>query len=92
MIKYRPHRGLLEYAMKETRNFNTVNEMCEYIVSDWNKSSVGELFSKEDIVIGKDEGKDSRIDWKETRYICVKRMGKEIYKIPQCIGMCSIED
>lgn len=92
MIKYRPHRGLLEDTMKEARNFNTVNEMCEHIVSDWNNNSVGELFSKEDIVIGEDEGKDSRIDWKETRYICVKRMGKEIYEIPQCIGMCSIED
>ena len=49
------------------------------------------LFDKSDLSVTKDLGKDNRIDWKETRYVCVRRMGDDICKTPQCIGMCSIE-
>lgn len=91
MIKYRPHKGLLDEAMKETKSFDTVNEMYEHILSDWNNQGFGELFAKDDLSIGEDFGADERIGWKETRYICTKRMRDEVYDTPQCIGMCSIE-
>lgn len=89
MIKYRPHRGDLSEAMKEEKEFNSVEEMFKYIVEDWNKNL--EIFKISDLSLSEDKGKDERIDWKETRYICTKRIGEEAYNTPQCIGMCSIE-
>lgn len=91
MIKYRPHKGLLDESMKESKEFDTINKMYEYILLSWNNRGFGELFTKEDLSVGENLGADERIGWKETRYICTKRMGNEIYKTPQCIGMCSVE-
>lgn len=90
MIKYRPHRSTLREAMKEAKEFETVDEMYDYIVSNWNRDK--ELIAKENLSIGEKLGKDPRIDWKETRYVLINRIGDEIYDEPQCIGMCSIED
>lgn len=92
MIKYRPHRGTLADAMSEEREFNTLDEMYEHIANVWNSWSIVELFTKEDLIVSDDFGKDSRIDWKETRYVCTKRMGHTVYDDPQCIGMCSFEE
>lgn len=87
MIKYRPHRGLLADAMAEMKTFETLDEMFEHIASECSN-----YLCKEDLSISKDWGKDKRIDWKETRYVCTKRFGSEVYEIPQCIGFCSIEE
>ena len=93
MIKYRPHRGTLDKSMKEYREFDTVDDMKEFIADDWN-SKWGHLIDEEDIVIGESLGSDERIGWKSTRYVCTKRMGDEdyieLYGVPQCIGMCDI--
>lgn len=89
MIKYRPHKGSLEEAMSESKEFCSIEEMFKHIVEDWNKNI--ETFSIDDLSITDDMGKDDRINWKETRYVCTKRMGTETYDVPQCIGMCSIE-
>ena len=89
MTKYRPHRGTLDAAMLESREFDSIESMFKYIVEDWN--SVIESFNISDLSLTDDNGKDNRIDWKETRYICTRRIGTENYKVPQCIGMCSIE-
>lgn len=92
MIIYRPHRGMLDEAMKETREFNTEDEMKRFIVSDWNADQNG-LFGYDDIVIDDKEINDDRIGWKDTRYVCVNRMGDKnyikMYGVPQCIGMCA---
>lgn len=85
MVKYRPHRRTLDEAMSEMQQFTSVQDMFESIAKDC------PLFDKEDLSITEDMGKDSRIDWKECRYVCTRRMGAEKYDIPQCIGMCSIE-
>ena len=89
MVKYRPHRGTLDDAMLESREFNSIESMFKYIVEDWNSNI--EVFDISDLSLTDDNGKDNRTDWKETRYICTRRMGTEKYKVPQCIGMCSIE-
>ena len=86
MIKYRPHRRTLAEAMAEERSFETEEQMLEYVEAQWNG-----VFEKEDLVIGDDVGKDNRIDWRETRYVCTRRFGDAKYDVPQCIGMCSIE-
>lgn len=85
-VKYRPHRGLLDDAMAEMKTFDTVDEMLDYIASRYS-----DYLSKEDLSVSDDLGKDHRIDWKETRYVCTKRFGAESYATPMCIGMCSFE-
>ncbi len=90
MIKYRPHRGSLNESMTKMREFNDLDEMYNYIISDWNNSEM-KPFGKEDLSISDNLGADERSGWKETRYVCVKRMGSKIYEHPQCIGMCSFE-
>ena len=34
MVKYRPHRGTLDAAMLESREFNSIESMFKYIVED----------------------------------------------------------
>ncbi len=87
MVKYRPHRGMLDDAMSEAKTFDSLAEMYEYIANN----SSG-LFGIEDLSVTSDLGKDPRIDWKETRYVCIRKYGSEIFDFPQCIGMCSIEE
>lgn len=91
MVRYRPHRGSLLDAMAEAKNFNSIEEMFDYILDDWNKSGFGYAFSKSDLSVSENLGADHRINWKECRYILTKRMGDKVYESPQCIGMCSIE-
>lgn len=91
IVKYRPHRGNLYDAMGNAKEFNCLDEMIEFIVSEWNEMGFGDLFTEDDITISDDFGTDDRIDWKETRYILIKRMGTREYDNPQCIGYCSIE-
>lgn len=87
MIKFRPHRGSLAEAMNEMKIFDSKEDMFNTIVINWDG-----FISYEDLSISEDYGKDNRIDWKETRYVCTKRIGNETYDMPQFIGMCSIED
>lgn len=89
MVKYRPHRGALCDAMAEMRIFDSVEDMFHYIVEDW--KAYGNPFDVGDLTITCDEGKDERINWKEGRYVCTRRMQEKIFDTPQCIGMCSIE-
>jgi len=88
MIIYRPHRGSLADAMAEAKEFNNEQEMKEYIVKQWN----GYIFI-DDIVIDDNPINDDRIGWKDTRYVCTKRLGEDDYMkkygYPQCIGMCA---
>ena len=91
MIKYRPVRSTLDKAMKEERSFDTSEAMFDYIVKVWQEFG-NDLFSKGDLSIEEKPGKDPRINWKECREVYVKRMGKEIYTTPQCIGYCCFED
>lgn len=91
-VKYRPHRGSLDKSMSEAKEFNSIDEMRDFLVSDWNGMGFGEIFTKDDIVVCDDRGKDERIDWKECRYVLVSRMGAIRYCPVQCIGYCSIEE
>lgn len=88
MIIYRPHRGSLADAMAEAKEFNNEQEMKEYIVKQWDG-----YISVDDIVIDDNAHNDDRIGWKDTRYVCTKRLGNdnyiEKYEHPQCIGMCA---
>ena len=98
MIIFRPHRGSLSEALEEAKEFNNVDEMKEYIVKQWNDgwTGRGKLFTIDDIVIDeKSVVCDERCGWRDTMYVCVKRMGNEDYMkkygAPQCIGMCATD-
>lgn len=90
MIIYRPHRGNLADAMAEAKEFDSEDQMKDYIVSQWNG-----YISKEDIVIDNEKVNDDRNGWKDTSYVCTNRMGNEDYiknfGCPQCIGMCATD-
>lgn len=90
MIIYRPHRGSLADAMVEAKEFNNEQEMKEYIVDHWDG-----YIALENIVIDNNPMNDNRNGWKDTRYVCTKKLGKddyiEKYGCPQCIGMCATE-
>ena len=90
MIIYRPHRELFEDAMAEAKVFENDDAMKDYICSEWNYDG-RQLISKEDIVIKDNPVNDPRNGWKDTRYVCTKRCGKEEYTVPQCIGMCAYD-
>ena len=90
MIIYRPHRGSLDEAMSEAKEFNDETEMKKYIVEQWDG-----YLSVEDIVIGDIGLNDDRNGWRDTRYVCTKRMGSQDYireyGCAQCIGMCATD-
>lgn len=88
MFRYRPHRGSLEDAMKEAREFITMDQMFDYIVN----TDPFHLLQKEDLSISENLGKDDRIDWSECRNVLTKRYGNDVYDTPQAIGWCSMED
>ena len=91
MIIYRPHRGSLQDAMAEARVFANEGEMKHWIAEDSAKAFGKPLFSVDDIVIDLDAIVDSRNGWNDTRYVCIKRYGGEVYPVPQCIGMCATD-
>jgi hypothetical protein len=64
--------------------------MKDYIVIQWEG-----LIEKEDIVIDDREVNDKRIEWKDTKLVCVKKLGNEdymkLYGTAQCIGYCATD-
>lgn len=99
MIIYRPHRGGLSESMQEAKEFNTEEEMKQYIYEEHKRyfTEIGfdsAPFEIEDIVIKEDTAiNDTRTGWHDTMYVCVKRYGGRDYikefGCPQCIGMCA---
>jgi len=95
MIIYRPHRGQLVDAMSEAKEFNSFEDMKQYIYNEWNIFKQ-ELFTIDDIVIDESHKmNDERNGWKDTMHVCIKRCGEEdyikLYGCPQCIGMCATD-
>jgi hypothetical protein len=90
-IIYRPHGGGSVFdSLEKAKEFNTIQEMKEYVVEQWDN-----LFSDKDVVITNEFVEDGRIDWKDVRHVCIKRLGKDNYiskyGTPQCIGYCATE-
>lgn len=93
---FREHKGGIIESMKTAREFDTKEEMLQYIYDIHKKyaESLGRkepYFDIDDIVIDEsDVCYDDRIGW-NTLLVCVKRYGNENYKCPQCIGQCAKE-
>lgn len=89
MIIYRPHRELLEDAMREAKEFETIEDMKEYIAKKYSEVFCIGRVSSEDISIDDSPPvNDDRIGWKDTRYVLLKH-GKS--KMSHCIGMCATD-
>lgn len=78
-IKYRPHKSTLDEAMKHCMIFNTIEEMIQYISSNWTGYTVS---------IDEDEYIDDRINWYNWHYV----MGMDKLGKSYVVGMCDIED
>lgn len=95
MIIYRPIRFSLFESMALAKEFETIQEMKEYIVKEHTWEEVGPAFEIDDIVIGNESIKDDRIGWNNVCYVCVKRYLSEDYiekyGVAQCIGMCATD-
>ncbi len=77
MIKYRPQRGLLSDAMKEAKEFDTVEEMYKYIVEEHAKPFGKRPFEVDDLELHELNCDDERIGWKNIGYVCSKRFFEE---------------
>lgn len=96
MIIYRPQRGSLSDTLKDASEFQTEEEMKQSIYEEWSNYYLeigykNSPFEIDDIVIGSETFDDERCGWHDARYVCVKRMGEEVYETPQCIGMCATD-
>lgn len=96
-IFYRDHRGSLAEAMETIREYCSIDEMKISIAANYNKlhREVGfssDAFPVEDISIGDNIGADDRIGWTNTHYVCVRRLGDEVFEVPQVIGFCMFID
>lgn len=89
MVIFRPHRGGLDESLRDAVMFDNTDTMKRHIVRQWNDVLGFELFGIDDIVLNEDKPgvNDERCRWIDTRYVCVRRMGDEVYDCPQCIGM-----
>lgn len=96
-ILYRDHRGSLAEAMETIHEYCSIEEMKISIAADYNElhREVGfssDAFSVEDISIGDNIGADDRIGWTNTHYVCVRRLGDDVFEVPQVIGFCTFID
>lgn len=99
MIIYRPHRGNIVESMAKAKEFETKEEMKQYICEQ-NEEYYKNLgyddvpYDFSDIVIDEESAHDDeRTGWKDTMYVCTKRYFDvdyiKIYGKEQCIGMCA---
>lgn len=100
MVIYRPHRGGLKESLAEAKEFESIDEMKQWIYEHYKfvYADLGykmEPFGIEDIVIEDDAEDDNRCGWHDTRVVCVKRLLNqefmEQYGCPQCIGHCATD-
>lgn len=76
MIIHRPHRGGLYESMAESREFETIEDCINTLVSEFNES-YGNIFtlSTDDISVY-DYVPDMRIGWKNQFMLCIKPYSK----------------
>lgn len=70
MIIFRPHRGGLNDAMKEAKEFSSLKELLHYIVFIHNKTVPFFQINTNDLSIKLYSDKDDRIKWNDVFIIC----------------------
>lgn len=73
MIKYRPHRGGLQEAMAEAREFETEEELKEFVANHWREVPGYEKITADDVSIEPNSWgeawDDDRIGWKDCHFV-----------------------
>lgn len=85
MIIYRPNRELLYEALEGMKEFESIDEMKQYISNLYEG-----LVQVDDIFLYKLTVKDDRIGWNDTRYVFTKKFGNDDIG-GMCIGMCATD-
>lgn len=70
MIIFRPHRGSLEMAMKEVKEFTSLKNLLSFIVEEHNKTIPFFQIDINDLSIKLYSNGDNRIGWKDVFIIC----------------------
>lgn len=95
MIAYRPCRGSLKNALKETRVFRNEYQMKQRIANEWNLTCGRKELNPDNIVISQDEYSDYKSGWQRVHDVCITKLGNrnlvdELGAV-QCIGYCSYD-
>jgi len=72
---YRPHRGALEDAMKEAKEFDSLDDLLGYAALSGVDDVYGVLYTRDDLTLGEWEKDDHRIGWYKCRYVVSHRYG-----------------
>lgn len=72
---FRPHRGGLRESMEEHKFFDTIKEMLEYVVKDWNSWSSKPITSNDLTIKLYSKEHDARIGWNCTYIILLQGTG-----------------
>lgn len=83
MVAFMPHYfGETIYdRIDDFKEFETIEEMQEYLCNFWN---INNELTKDNIVLGDKSYEDERLNWEDTRYVCLKRGNKVIRVIGYC--------
>ena len=90
---YRPQRGGLAEAMKEVKEFDTVDELRSHVASHFNDISP-DLVNPDDVVIDEESRSDPRIGWGNEHMVLINKCGGtdfiQEYGCGQCVGFVNI--
>lgn len=75
MVYYRPHRGSLPDAMRESKEFESTEDMLNYICDKHNSFVDWFQITPEEIYI-KEYGDDYRVGWENCFICCFERPSK----------------
>lgn len=75
-IIFRPHRGRLEDAMREAREYNSITEMLKEICNEYNYRVPWFTITPEELYIEKQKSDDERVDWHNMFYLIYERPSK----------------
>lgn len=90
MVTYMPHRGSLSDAIKETREFDSVEDMLRWICDDHNSRIDYFAITPEEICIIPDRP-DERVGW-NNGFMCLFERPSEIKNFEGCKKYFGIED
>lgn len=68
MVIYRPHRSTLDEAMKLRKEFDSFEDLQNYIVNEL-KDFIN--LKPKEVIASNEAHNDERIGWKDSDYICI---------------------
>lgn len=72
---YRPAAGGLSESMAYAKEFPDLESLLDYVAAQGIDETWGQMYSREDLVLGDWVKDDDRIGWKNCRYVVLTRYG-----------------